>query len=319
MAFGGTITTTTNLNALYYDKKFLKVAEANTVWGQVTTERTMPQNAGDIVRMHVYAPKTNAQIAALSALTEGENPSSSTLTVNTVSAQIAEYGDHWDVSSKLSLVSIDPEVERHTDFAGKQAGRHVDTLIMTEMKNATNTTWANSKTTVSTVGASDTLSIALVRNAKRKLQNRFADPSDSGDFMCVIPVDSEYDVQGDSKWENIGLYVNGQGVKVLKGEIGRLYGVRFITTQNPSVESVSGGASNVKVYNSYLIGQEAIGHIKPTGKAGNPMIIVKTPGPNDTSNPLDMFGTFGYKFTTAVKILNNSFVEEIRHGATYTD
>lgn len=315
---GTTLTTTPNLNLIYYDKKFLEMATANTVYAQVCDERPMPHNAGDIARMNVYVPKNTAAVQALSALTEATNPTASVVSSNTVSAQILEYGDYWQISSKVSLVAIDPEVERNVTLASNQAARHMDNLILTELMNATTTIGANSHTTVSTVAASDTMSIALARNAKRTLFNNFALPIDSdGSYVCVTNGDAEYDLQGDTAWKEVQYYAN-KPETIMRGEIGKLYGVRFLVSNNPSVESVSGGASNVKVYNSYFLGKEAVGIIKPTGKDGDAMIKIKTPGPSDTSNPLDMFATFGYKFTWAVKILNNSFIVEARHSATYT-
>jgi N4-gp56 family major capsid protein len=58
---------------------------------------------------------------------------------------------------------------------------------------------------------------------------------------------------------------------------------------------------------SFIFGKGAYGvsEFGTSGKKGF-QIIIKRPGPNDTSNALDMFGTIGFKFNLAAKALNVS-------------
>jgi hypothetical protein len=45
-------------------------------------------------------------------------------------------------------------------------------------------------------------------------------------------------------------------------------------------------------------------------------IYVKTPGPQDTSNPLDIYSTVGWKAFFAVKVLNAAWIVRIFSAAT---
>jgi N4-gp56 family major capsid protein len=103
--------------------------------------------------------------------------------------------------------------------------------------------------------------------------------------------------------------------RVVRGEVGELEGVRFVETTevpwcsvtNVKMSSHGGG----RYYFSFLFGRGAYG---VTELEGGVKVIVKNPGPQDTSNPLNLYSTVGYRIIAAAKILNKSCCLWMLHG-----
>jgi hypothetical protein len=113
------------------------------------------------------------------------------------------------------------------------------------------------------------------------------------------------------------------GGALLSGEIGRYMGFRIVTTTQPfrcvlpttattggpgqtsSVWQTSGANYSVSGTGHYSLafGQEAFGVTNLPGFS-SPKIIIKTPGPNDTSNPLNRFSTVGWEMPFVPCALN---------------
>jgi len=94
------------------------------------------------------------------------------------------------------------------------------------------------------------------------------------------------------------------------GIVGKLHGVLFRETNQGSTE-----ASTVTVYHTFVFGKNAYGTVQLEGQPDS-RIYVKTPGPQSTSNPLDIYSTVGWKAFFAVKTLNANWLVNIKTGAT---
>lgn len=94
------------------------------------------------------------------------------------------------------------------------------------------------------------------------------------------------------------------------GQLGRLHGFEIMETNNGVTE-----ASTVTVYHAYAFGANAYGILDLEGQPGT-RIIVKKPGPQDTSNPLDMYSSIGWKAYFVAKVLNANWILAIKTGAT---
>jgi len=89
-----------------------------------------------------------------------------------------------------------------------------------------------------------------------------------------------------------------------------LHGVKFIDTNNEVVQTAA-GVSSANVYSSFIAGADAFGIITLAGQPGS-RIIVKTSNDGDTSNPLNMFSTVGWKAYFVAKVLNSAWILQIR-------
>lgn len=293
-----------NLMSTYYDKVFLDRAEAELQYDWGAQKKTIPANSGKTVIFN----RMSTLAAATTALTEGANPAGSDMTSTQVSATAAEYGDFVKVSSLFEVTSIDEGLKEHAEVMGYQCALTIDSLIKNELSANATVQFAGGKTALSALSASDVLSSTEVKKAVRTLKKNKALMFENGMFRGIVPTSAVYDLRGDSTWLSAQIYTDSSKVK--NGSIGALHGVDFVETNNESSES-----STVTVYHTFIFGKNSYGVVN-VASAPDQKIIVKRPTESDTSNPLNMFSTIGWKITFVAKILNANWVIVIKTGVT---
>lgn len=249
--------------------------------------------------------------AATTPLTEATNPSETAMTSTTVSAAVAPYGAFTKAGTLYSLTSIDEGLKEHVDVHAQNAAETIDELIEAELDGGGTTAVANG-VAASAVATSDTIDGADVRARYRQLLVNKAYKFGDNHFKAIIPVSVVHDLRGDSEWLDASRYVDTEVIK--SGEVGRLHGFKFHETNNETIDA-DAGASNVDLYTTYFLGAHAYGIVDLAGQMG-PRIYVKQPGATDTSNPLDMFSTIGWKAHFAAKVLNSNWVIEYKSASS---
>ncbi len=304
---------------VYYDKVFLERAKIELRHDFGAQLRSVPMNSGAVVRFTRFSP-----LALVTAsLSEATNPTEVAMTATNVSATIAEYGNVTNVGSLFSMTQIDVGLKEHVEVHGQNAGESIDRLIRQELASGATERIANSATKVlSTLLTTDVFSGPEIRKAVRDLKNNKAQKFENGYYRGIIGPDTSYDLFGDTEWLDAHRYTTSDAIE--RGVIGKLHGVEFVETNN-QFKDVSAGTSGspvtatsagvVAVYSNFIFGKNSYGIIN-LGSITTPMVIVKNPGPNDTSNPLNMFSTVGWKMPFAVKVLNSSWIIEVKTGAT---
>lgn len=303
MASTTSSSTLSGLMQIFYDKVFLDRAEKELRYDFGAQKKTMPKNSGKTIYFNRFSPLA----VATTALTENTNPSGVDMSSTVVSATIAEYGNYTRVASLFEMTSLDEGLKEHVEVMSQNAGETLDTLIAAEL-SANATAQIVSGKVLTAVAATDTLTGAEIRKAVRTLKKNKAKTFDDGLYRAIIPVSASYDLRGNSEWLNANTYVNTDLYK--NGQVGVLHGVRFVETNNEMSES-----STVTVYHTYVFGKNAYGMLNLAGQPEK-RIIVKTPGASDTSNPLDMYSTIGWKSYFVAKVLNSAWVIVIKTGVT---
>ena len=134
-------------------------------------------------------------------------------------------------------------------------------------------------------------------------------------YICFIHPDLTNQLRAHSSFRDIVKYTPEMVKRVVEGEVGELEGVRFVeTTEVPwcSVTNAQPSAhGNGRYYFSFMFGQGAYG---VTELEGGVKVIVKNPGPQDTSNPLNLYSTVGYRIIATAKILDKSCCQWIVSG-----
>lgn len=304
---------------VYYDKKFLERAKIELRHDFGAQLKNVPMNSGQVVRFSRFSPLA----LITSALSEATNPAEVAMTSTQVSATILEYGNVTNVGSLFSMTQIDVGLQEHVEVHGQNAGESIDRLIRQELASGATERIANNATKLlSTLLQTDVFSGAEIRKAVRDLKNNKAQKFENGYYRGIIGPDTAYDLFGDTEWLDAHRYTTSDAIA--RGVIGKLHGVEFVESNN-QFKDVSAGTSGtpvtatsagvVAVYSNFIFGQNAYGVIN-LGSISTPVVIVKNPGPNDTSNPLNMFSTVGWKMPFAVKTLNSTWIIEVRTGAT---
>ena len=292
-----------NLMQSYYDKVFLARAELMIRYDWGATKKRMPMNMGKTIVFNRFSPLA----VATTALSEAAVPTAVDMTSTHVSATIAEYGSYTRVGSLFNMTSIDVGLKEHVETIAQNAAESLDTLIAAEL-SANATAQIVGGAVLTAVAASNVLSGAEIRKAVRTLKKNKAKFFEDGFFRGIIPVSAAYDLRVNSEWTAANTYVNVDLYK--NGDVGALHGVKFIETNNEVYE-----ASTVDVYHTYVFGKDAYGVLSLEGQPGS-KIYLKTPGDQDTSNPVNTYSTVGWKANFVAKVLNSSWVIAIKTGVT---
>ena len=301
------LTTTGTLSSVvkaYYDKRFLMRATAEFVYKQLGKVGTVPKGEGKTVVWNRY---TNPS-AKTTALTEGTDPTPSGLSATLVSATISQYGNFEQVTDILSLTSIDNSISSAVDLLAYEAALSIDTVIRNIAVAGTAVNYASGVANRTSIAATNVATIADVRKAVRTLKGQNAKPQSGGTYMAVIHPDVEYDLQGDSNWVAAVQYTNMGVDRIYNGEVGKLYGVRFLnTTQAPIL--TNSGSAGVEVYQSMFFGQEAFGVSELQGLS----TFVDSPSPRSA---LRLYSDVGWKAGFTAKILNDNYMVRLESAAS---
>lgn len=303
-----TYATLTNEQKTFYDRALIERLLPNLYYQKYGQKKTAPKNEGATVNFR----KFNSLSPATTALTEGTTPAGSSLSVTAITASLAQYGDFVEISDKLDMVGIDPVLTETAQLLGEQAALTIDTVVRDIVTAGSNVLYSGSATSTATVAAGANLSSALVKKAVRALRNANAKPIEGGYFIGLVDPDVAYDLMNDSLWEDVSKY-NG-GVNIMKGEIGKLAGVRFIETTNNKIKEEA-GASSIDVHCTMIIGKDAYGVVDVEGSSA-PEMIVKPHGSAGTADPLNQRATSGWKALFTAARLNELAMIRIETSAT---
>jgi N4-gp56 family major capsid protein len=302
------LTSTSSLSGLmqtFYSRDFLDRVKLMTVYDVGANKKAMPANSGKTI----YFNRFDRLTPATTPLTSGTTPATTTLSTTVVSATVAQYGDWAQVSDIFELTSIDAGLRESVSVFAQQGAETIDSLIEAVLKAGATAQLANAKSNITDIAATDTLDGAEIRKAVRTLKKNAAMKFSDGGYKAIVPVSAAYDLMGDSEWLDASRYTDTANIR--NNEIGKYAGVTFSETNLESTTS-----STVTVYHTYVFGANAYAIVDIAG-GSNVEIIVKAPSASDTSNPLNMYSTVGWKVKAFVaKVLNANWIIKINSGAT---
>ena len=298
----------------YYDRKLIHDMAPKLVHYQFGQKRPLPKNNGKTIRFRKWTPFA----AITDPLTEGVVPAGQNLAMTEVYAEIAAYGDYVAVTDMLDLTALDPVINDSVELMANQAGLSIDALTRDELLTGTNVQYAGGKTARSAITTGDVLTTTEIRKAVRTLRKNKAKPfeHDGGShFIAIVSPDALYDLQNDALWQDVAKYQDAEAI--YSGEIGRMFGVRFVETTEAGVFK-GAGASGADVLATLVFGADAYGVVEIEGSgATNANTIVKPAGSAGSADPLNQISTVGWKVAGyAAKILQPSWMVRIEHGAS---
>ena len=216
----------------YYEKRLIDVASPKLVHDRFGDFYPVPKHGGKTVEFRRYSPLAKAS----QPLSEGVTPDGNSLNVTSVTANLDQYGDWIGLSDMLDMTAIDNNVVQATRLLGNQAGRTLDSVTREVLAGGTNVRYApNGSTEISSradLTAACVLTPALIFKASADLAAMNADPIDDG-YVAIIHPYAAYDLMRNSEWIDVQKYGNPENI--YKGEIGKLGGVRFISTSEAKI------------------------------------------------------------------------------------
>ena len=272
----------------FYDMTLIDEASANLVHDQFGQKRPIPSGSGKTIEFRKFSslPK------ATTPITEGVTPDGKSLTVTTITATVAQYGDFITQSDVLELTSLDNTILEATKLLGKQAGLTLDTIVRDKIHGENKSIfWANDKASRSALTNDDQLTVKEIQAVVAFLRGQNA-PTIGGKYVAIIHPYVAYDLMRDPEWIDAHKYANP--TNLYEGEIGEVAGVRFVQTTEAKV--YEGG-----VFSTLVFGEGAYGVTEISG--GGLQTIVKQKGSAGTADPLDQRSSVGWKAIKTAELL----------------
>ena len=290
----------------YYSDYLIDLVEAELVHDQFGQKHPIPANGGKTIEFRQW----DTLPEMLTPITEGVTPDGQALSMSTIEATVQQYGGYVTISDMLELTAIDPALVRATKAIASQAGRSLDTITREVLNGGTNVQYANGVASRASLKTTDVLTVADIRKAVRTLEAQDA-PKINGYYVAIIHPNVKFDLMADDEWRKPHEYKDT--TEIYNGEIGELYGVRFVQSTRAKVFA-GAGASGADVYSTLILGDEAYGVTEISG--GGLEHIVKQMGSAGTSDPLNQRATCGWKATKVAEILVPQYMVRIESGAT---
>ena len=218
----------------YYEKRLIDIASPKLVHDQFGDFYPVPKGNGRTVQFRRYSPLSKAT----KPLTEGVTPDGSALNVTAVTADVEQYGDWIGLSDMLDLTAIDNNVLQATRLLGNQAGRTLDSVTREVLAGGTNVRFApkgQAQTEVTAradVTADCKVTPELIFRASADLAAMNADPIDDS-YVAIVHPYVAYDLMRCDEWLDVHKYASPDAIYA--GEIGKLGGVRFISTSEAKI------------------------------------------------------------------------------------
>ncbi len=163
---------------------------------------------------------------ASTPLTEGVTPKGAAINITRVKGEPEQFGNYVSYTDQLDFFANDPspEVLKYTDLLTENQLETFEHLDAMELASGLNVFYAGEAT--SRAELTDVLTVKDVRRAVTSLKRNKVQPADGTDYIAFIHPDVVYNIWNDPEWRQPHTYADTK--QLYDGEIGRLFGVRFI-------------------------------------------------------------------------------------------
>lgn len=235
----------------YYSTQLLRDGEPNLVHAQFGKDHPIPRGGGKKIEWRRF----KSYEKALTPLTEGVTPDGSKMHVETVEAEVRQYGAYTTHTDLLNLTTIDNIVSEDTSMHGANMFRTMDTVTRNELQSGKNVFFAPSIAEDGTE-TEHTLRAELDENAKLTpdliarvvawMEKNNA-PKIDGSYVSIVHPYVAYDIMRHPDFIEFVKYQ--ASTRIFNGEVGSLYGVRFVKTSEAKIakgENLTAESETVK-------------------------------------------------------------------------
>ncbi len=182
----------------------------------------IPKGSAKTVAFDKLSPLPKATMP----LEEGVTPKGAAVNITRVKGEPEQFGNYVSYTDQLDFFANDPspEVLKYTDLLTEnqlETFEHLDAMELASGLNVFYAGEANSRAELT-----DVLTVKDVRRAVTSLKRNKVQPADGTDYIAFIHPDVVYNIWNDEEWRQPHTYADTK--QLYDGEIGRLFGVRFI-------------------------------------------------------------------------------------------
>ena len=163
---------------------------------------------------------------ATTPLTEGVTPKGAAINITRVKGEPEQFGNYVSYTDQLDFFANDPspEVLKYAELLTENQLETFEHLDAMELASGLNVFYAGEATSRSEL--TNVLTVKDVRRAVTSLKRNKVQPADGTDYIAFIHPDVVYNIYNDEEWRQPHTYRDTK--QLYDGEIGRLFGVRFI-------------------------------------------------------------------------------------------
>ena len=318
--------TTTSLSGQYqrhFSKQLLEHAINTLVLNQFGKSADLPKNLGSKT-IKFFRPVT-ASSANVQTLVEGTPISTFTsMSYDEVDVDLAQIGEAMKFTDILGWTALLNVLKDGIVLMGEDCALKADDITLAAIQGGSPTKRYsggaadfNALVALSAANGKFTASDAL--DAMTNLQINKA-PRIQGEYIGIVPPQIARDLMRDPDWLLASQYSSIK--QLFKGEIGSLYGVRFVQTTNDWAEANTNDTEGTRVtsakaiYSSIFTGREGYGVVKLSGSSPmKPQVLISDKA--DKSDPLNQTLIAGWKAFYQAKLLNPAWVVVNRSKSQY--
>lgn len=254
-----------------------------------------------------------AQISAdTSTLTEGSPPTAEALTLADDTATAGEYGNVVSITNIVMDQGPLNWIQTASERLSDQAAASIDTIVRDIVMAGTSVIYSNgtARSDVSAILTGTSVQ-QVVRNLRKSNVPRFRD----GFYHAIVTADQAYDLFQDTAsagFLEAVRYTDAGARKLLSGELGTYFGVRFAVIGSQSKIFSTAGAASVDVHSGIFYGPDYCG----VGDWATLQAYYTPPG--GQSDPLHQLAKLGYRVRFGAALLDSNGARYVRLESAVT-
>ena len=337
------VTSSSTLSPLvnnYVQKKGLARAIPALVYGVLGLLSPLATRNSNVYKWFRYeriAPTDGKTLATVRSIAEGIPPTPITPSRTPITVTLAQYGyweQHSDVVDWINVEDVKSEI---LAVISENMAQTLECVYRDGIMGGTNFfRLQDAIGGVSGVARTDVLGplnapalLKAVRNLRRSDAKFFKERINAGSgfgttavrpaYVMIIHPDVEANMENIQGYKNVADY--GDPSNAMENEVGSWKNIRFITSTLAKIfpdaggavaGTVSTGGVNADVYSSVLFGKDAYACVDMKSATE---IIVNDQTQNEKSDPLNQYGTIGWKAYCASQILNDNWILRVESVA----
>lgn len=205
------------------NRQLINVSKTELIHHQFGQKAKLEKGKGKIVAWDKMSPLPLAK----TPLTEGITPEGTSMNISRVTGIPKQYGAYIATTDQFDFFTPDPSPEmlRINETLANNAGETLDSLTADVLSTGLNVYYAGGKSARSELAEGDVATIDTIREIVRTLKVNKAKRID-GKYVAIVHPDIAHDLMSDEKWIHAQQYQ--ARTPLFEGEVGELYGVRFV-------------------------------------------------------------------------------------------
>lgn len=314
-------TTITSLIPKFWDSVLGENLYPNLYLYQFGTKRQVPRNFGiDIKIPRLVKQNIVGQISTAGTYGEGSPISTNALSSNFVSGTLRQFGGAYRHSDVVIMTALSDVIELSLRDIARDIAKKMDTHIR-DTVSGVGTEVRPGTVAANSVGTTDVLTTSQLLKSAVLLDGADNPRPADGHYPLVTHPYAVYDLQSSltgNSWLEVNKYGDSATVgNLYRGEIGRIFGTRVVTSTNTKRLNATGGMSTAASgYRSFMFAPDAYFVTEVSDMTAK--TFVKQLGSAGALDPINQVATVGAKvFFTAIPANWGSEVRQIRlvHGS----